>query len=119
MRRAEKYRGLLLAATVILPVAVCNVAAVAQERTDLKRLEGELESTRARGSSLDRTSKELAVDLATLRQQSIEAARAAQESESKLTGLEQRIQSLEKQAVAHQTSLRAGRRHAARDLAGP
>lgn len=120
MRSAEKqWRRLpgrrFPVAAAILVAAVCG-AAVAQERTDLKRLEGELKTTRARESVLGRTTKALAADLAALRQRSIKAARAAQESENRLTGLEQRIQTLEKQASAHQASLRLGRRQAARTL---
>lgn len=96
---------------------MCGATAVqAQERSDLKRLEGEIESTKARESALDRTSKDLAEDLAALRRRSIEAARAAQTSESKLTNLEQRIQSLEKEAAAHQANLRTGRRQTAGTL---
>jgi septal ring factor EnvC (AmiA/AmiB activator) len=97
-------------------VAAVFGSAVAQERTDLKRLEGELETTRARESALNRTSKALAADLAALRKRSIKAARAAQESERKLTEFEERIQTLEEQAAAHQASLRSGRRHAAQTL---
>lgn len=117
VRPADRKRRILWAATAILVVAACGVTvARAQQRDDLERLEKEIESKKARETALDRESKSLAADLAQLRERSIEAARAAQASEAKLTELEQRISFLEKQEAAHRSSLRTGRRNTARTL---
>jgi len=118
VRPAERQRnGCWRIATAILLAAACwAVTAGAQERKDLKRIEKEIESTKDREDALDRISKSLESDLAQLQQKSIEAARAAQASETKLTGIEQRIEFLEKQVKTHKTSLRTGRQQSARTL---
>jgi septal ring factor EnvC (AmiA/AmiB activator) len=63
----------------------------AQDRGDLNRLEGEIQSQRSREAELRRKSEALAADLAEMRQRSIGAARATQDSESLLTRLERKL----------------------------
>lgn len=117
VRPADTQRRSIQAAAAIFLLAVCGAtAAGAQERTDLKRLEGEIKSKKARESALDSTSKSLAADLTVLRQRSVEAARAAQASEARLSRVERRIRSLEKQVAAHRAGLITGRRQTSRTL---
>lgn len=63
----------------------------AQDRGDLNRLEGEIQSQRSREAELTRKSEVLAADLAEMRQRAIGAARATQDSESLLTRLERKL----------------------------
>ncbi len=110
-RRAQ---GAIFAAFAVLLWSA--MPAVSQEPTDLKRIEKEIESKKARETVLDRESRSLAADLDELRRESIKAARAAQASEAKLTEFEERIAFLAKQQKAHEASLLAGRRHTAKTL---
>lgn len=70
---------------------LCPIAAFAQDRGDLNRLEGEIKTQRSREAELTRKSHTLATELAELRQRAIGAARATQDSESLLTRLERKL----------------------------
>lgn len=70
---------------------LCPAASAAQDRSDLNRLEGEIKTQRGREAELVRKSQTLAAELAELRQRSIGAARATQDSESLLTRLERKL----------------------------
>lgn len=70
---------------------LCPVAAFAQDRGDLNRLEGEIKTQRSREAELTRKSQTLAAELTELRQRAIGAARATQDSESLLTRLERKL----------------------------
>jgi septal ring factor EnvC (AmiA/AmiB activator) len=73
-------------------VLLLPVTTAAQNRDDLNRIEGEIESQRSREAELTRKSETLAAEIAALRQKAIGAARATQDSESLLTRLERRLQ---------------------------
>ena len=60
----------------------------AQERSDLDKLEHEIQTQRDRAAQLDRKAKALAAELRSLRRKSIRAARSTQDSETNLTQLE-------------------------------
>ena len=70
---------------------LCPAASAAQDRSDLNRLESEIKTQRGREAELVRKSQTLAAELAELRQRSIGAARATQDSESLLTRLERKL----------------------------
>ena len=110
----RQAQGAVFAAFAVLLWSA--MPAVSQEPTDLKRIEKEIESKKARETVLDRESRSLAADLDELRRQSIKAARAAQASEAKLTEFEERITFLTKQQKAHEARLLAGQRHTAKTL---
>lgn len=117
VRPADAIQRIGGATVAILLLAVWGVPpADAQEATDLKRIEKELKSKKARKSALDRESRSLAADISELQQRSIKAARAAQASEAKLTEYEERIAFLAKQQKAHETSLRLGQHHIAKTM---
>jgi septal ring factor EnvC (AmiA/AmiB activator) len=80
-----------LARAAVALVLLYPGAAPAQDRGDLNRLEGEIKTQRGREAELVRKSRTLAAELAELRQRSIGAARATQDSESLLTRLERKL----------------------------
>jgi septal ring factor EnvC (AmiA/AmiB activator) len=90
--------------------------AAAQSRTDLEKLETEIESTKGREAELGTASKALASELRRLRQQSIAAAWSAQESEAELTRLERKLRKTKAAARARKRALKKQRRQMAGTL---
>ncbi len=92
MRRSDRPIPTAALALAGLSCALLySAAAPAQDRGDLNRLESEIKSERSREAELTRKWQTLAAELAELRQRSIGAARATQDSESLLTRLERKL----------------------------
>jgi len=92
VRRADRPQApAWLACAGVALVLLTPAGAIAQDRGDLNRLEGEIKAQQGREAELTRKSETLAAELTELRQKAIGAARATQDSESLLTRLERKL----------------------------
>lgn len=95
-------------------IALCGMALVllspgsstAQDRGQLNRIEGEIKKQEGRAAELSRKSKELATEIADLRNRAIGAARATQDSESLLTRLERKLAEAQENLRIQEEALR-------------
>lgn len=110
MRRSDRpFPPAWLAAVGTAVALLLPVATAAQNRDDLNRIEGEIESQRSREAELTRKSETLAAEIAALRQKAIGAARATQDSESLLTRLERRLQQTQEELRRQEAALQKRR----------
>src|SRR3546814_16262989 len=81
-----------------------------QDMHKLDEVQRQLEKSRERETALTRQAKELEQEVAALRREMIQAARAAQEHEALLSSLEGRLDDLRADAAAREEALKRRRR---------
>jgi septal ring factor EnvC (AmiA/AmiB activator) len=106
VKRADRlHTPAWLACAGAVLVLLNPAGAIAQDRGDLHRLEGEIKTQQGRQAELARKSQSLAAELADLRQKAIGAARATQDSESLLTRLEHKLRKAKEDLHRQEKSL--------------
>jgi septal ring factor EnvC (AmiA/AmiB activator) len=115
--RQNKYQAPLLAvfagALAFAPVT----SAWAQDKHDLEKIEQEIEAGEIQRKSLDQRRLTLELGVSTLRRNLIRAARTAQEQESVLSRLEEKLPELKKSAAKRHRALNDRRQQMAGTLA--
>ncbi len=106
VKRADRPQAPVWLACAGAALALLSPAgAIAQDRGDLNRLEGEIKAQQGREAELTRQSTALAAELSELRQKAIGAARATQDSESLLTRLERKLRQAKEDLQRQEESL--------------
>jgi septal ring factor EnvC (AmiA/AmiB activator) len=95
--------SVLLLATVLL--AVAPTGALADEQTDLKKVEDQIQADRKRAKTLENKRRKASEDLHNLRREAIAAAKKAQQHEARLIDLEATLLELSQREDAIRESL--------------
>jgi septal ring factor EnvC (AmiA/AmiB activator) len=94
VRRPEARRGALLLPLFAALSSISSPAGAETPQQQLKSIEQQLEESRQKQAEYARQAEALAAELAALRADSVAAAKAAQEHEAALSGLEEQIATL-------------------------
>ena len=106
---SEHSRLLILTAILAALFLMCAAhESVAQDPSDLQKIEGEIAKDRQRQVDLETQSKVIATELHGLRGQMIQAARAVQAQEVHLAQLQEKLNDLNDEADRRRTMLQNG-----------